>query len=314
MPISRAGFRNSFFGKKHTDSAKAKMSAASRGRKPNQRQIERSRQFMTGRTLSMSTREKISKALTGRKYTQKTIELMSFAALRRSPPSVETRKKMSISQKKRIWSNSAIQQIRNLGLARKGKPSPLRGVPKPDRSKYGLAWCGKKHKPESLEKISKAKLGKKNPKIAPLARLRFAGIPLRQVHKDKIAAAHLQRWRDPLFRTRRLADLHLIHKKNKFESKIENIIRSLGLDYSYTGSGATVKVVGHHPPDFISNKNKKAIECNGLRWHIDMTGRSRSEEEQHQKRFYSSYGWSVVSIWQDDTYLDIVERLLLFGD
>lgn len=138
--------KNTFYGKKHTEEAKRKMSESGKGKN-------------LGKKHSEEVKKKISESLKGR-------------------PSPLKGKNIPEERKKRIALTLSIVNIghfvseetrRKMSEARKGKPNYKnrgREVSDETKKKQSLAKLGKKRKPfteETKQKIREANLGEKNP-------------------------------------------------------------------------------------------------------------------------------------------------------
>ena len=136
-------------------------------------------------------------------------------------------------------------------------------------------------------KISKSKTGKLRPDIEgdknPAKRLEV---------RKKIALAvgpiTEQHWQDPEFIRKQVRARS--KPKNKFETKVENILNGLYPgEYEFVGDGKFF--IGTKNPDFVNvNGQKKIIEAYGEYWH-------KSEEEQQRINLFAQQGYQTLIIW-----------------
>ncbi|TAK97548.1 MAG: hypothetical protein EPO08_21150 [Rhodospirillaceae bacterium] len=84
-------------GRRHTEAARAAMSAKRKGRKPSPLAIQRTKELRTGVKRSAELCAKVSAALKGKKKSPEHRTKLSLVALARPPMSVETRQKKRLS-------------------------------------------------------------------------------------------------------------------------------------------------------------------------------------------------------------------------
>ena len=143
---------NPNFGKTLSASTRAKLSLARKGFRP-----------------SDQTRIIMSNSQRGRRHSAETLSKMSEAQKRRKPPSAETRCRISEGQKRKKPPSS--ETCKKLSAALKGRilsvawrakiSAALRGKPKSPQHRANL--CGLHHSAETRAKISAARKGKKHP-------------------------------------------------------------------------------------------------------------------------------------------------------
>jgi hypothetical protein len=135
------------WGRKHTEEAKAKIGAASVGRRPSAKSRERMREAHSTRAAkSLETRRKLSAALKGRKRTQEQRARQSATAQGKTA-SDETRAKMSASHEA-AWAEGK--------YANRSKPDDKA------RANMSAAQKGRKHTLETKAKMRAAALARQS--------------------------------------------------------------------------------------------------------------------------------------------------------
>ncbi len=171
---------------------------------------------------------------TNRVVSDQTRMKMSEANKRRKPPSLETRKKMSESQKGKTLSPEARENISKSNKRRKGKPLSAE-----HRKKISEAGKGRTHTPEARKKISDGNKGKtrtpeirkklseinKGKTLSPEIRKKISdghkGKTFTPEHRRKMSEAAKRR-KPPSLETRRKLSLNRAHPERASAYEILN--------------------------------------------------------------------------------------------
>lgn len=196
----------------------------------------------------------------------------------------------------------------------KGKPSPLKGVPRSEetKKKLSIANKGNKHSKESRLKMSLAKIGKMtgdfNPAKQPSVRKKISaskkGKPRSEETKKKISKALMGR---------KLTKEHIKNMMRRripssLEKKFEDIVVRNNLPYKYTGNGSFI--IGNCNPDFINiNGEKIAVEVYS-RFYKEKDGRKIDKWKQTRSTKFAEYGWSIIYFDETEVKEDYVLSIL----
>jgi hypothetical protein len=150
ISAAQKGNKNSL-GYRHSQEARAKISAANKGRQFSEQTRAKLSSAQKGKRHSLATRAKIGAALTGRQPSQKTCEKISLAkrGRRRPPFSVEWRERMRLAKLGKTMPSETRLKIR---AALAGKPKPP--FSKEHRRNLSAALTGRKFSPQHVAKLS----------------------------------------------------------------------------------------------------------------------------------------------------------------
>lgn len=274
---AKKGRKNPFYGKKHSEASKRKMSEALRGRKFLEEHKHKISVSSKGKRLTKRTREKLSetrkrlfregKLVTWNKgLTKETDERVACAAkkLQGRIYSEETLKKMSKATKE--WHKHNVnprkgvklleETKRKLSEAKKGK---MLGEQNP--------FYGKKHSEETKRKLCK---------------------PKSLEHKRKVSEAQRRVWADPEYKQQQIKRIlkALWKRPTSLELQFINICKKHNLPFEYVGNGKFL--IGCRNPDFIhSNDEKICVEVANLFHHS-------KDYPIIRKKYFAKHGWDCI--------------------
>lgn len=99
----------------------------------------------------------------------------------------------------------------------------------------------------------------------------------------------------------------LSSKKTSIETKIEQILKELNLDYVHNNQLSGCK----YRPDFVIESNKLIIECDGVYWHSDAVNKNNNHLIEKRKT-YTSLGYTPLFFREDEirNKLNIVKSII----
>jgi transposase len=110
---------------------------------------------------------------------------------------------------------------------------------------------------------------------------------------NKIRQKTKELWNDRDFITKMIKATHT--KPNKFEKRIEKILKQVAPEFKYNGDLSLGIVIGRKIPDFISVNGKKiAIECIGEAFHDSTFNKDWKRTEFGILSHYSQYGYKCI--------------------
>lgn len=218
-----------------------------------------------GKRLSLETRTKMSIARMGRRFSPETRAKIS-ASNKGKEHSVEAKAKMSISHKgiaafaKGEYHHDTEARAR-ISAAKKGQPSPRKGIPLTAETKARLFT------PETRAKISAFQKGRH--------------------HSPEHIANNFA------------SQSHKQTKPEKSVEVILNELYPN--EYKYVGSSGSIVLNHCVPDFININSQKKVIEVFGDYWHgLERTGRTKVEEEVQRINKYATIGFDCLVIWEHE--------------
>jgi len=257
-------------------------------------------QFKKGHIVSAETRKKLSESI---KKWHKIHEHPKGMLGKYNLHSKEWNEKISKSLKGRKFSDKLKKK---LALAHKGKKlseetKKLMSLQRRGRSNYWLR--GRKRQQEVKEKISKKLKGKSHSE----EHNKNVSESLKKI-SEKLSIRHKELWQNPKYRKAMIENtIKANHvKPNKKEQLLNNLIQTyFPNQFIYSGDGKVVFPCGC--PDFWNiNGLKKAINLNGLYWHLwklqkeENPSLIKEDIEIEDKEKYKQYGIDLLVIWEDE--------------
>jgi len=109
-----------------------------------------------------------------------------------------------------------------------------------------------------------------------------------------------KRYQDPEYLKRRQEFLHT--SPNQSEQILRQIIKSLDLQYTYTGNGS-FWIEGKNPDFVNTNGQKKIIELLGCYWHgckQCYSNPDKGNDLDERVQLFKSFGYSTLDIWEHE--------------
>lgn len=207
----------------------------------------------------------------------------------------ESKLKNSIANKGKIpWNKGRIgvysdEALKLMSEAKKGKPSPKRGITYPDEVRERMKQAHQNISEETRQLISKHH-----------ADCRGENHPMYGKHQTEEVRQRLSKtvkklWRDPGY-VKRVTANRIEKQKikpNKAERELEALLQSnFPNTWKYVGDGQVW--FGRKCPDFINiNGKKQIIELFGAYWHSISDIAKRVE-------YFKQYGFTTLVIWDDE--------------
>jgi len=231
----------------------------------------------TKRKISKSKRGKLNHFY-GKQHTEQSKKKMRESAKRRPPCSEETKRKLGLKTKNRIWTEESRKKC---SIAKIGILNPM---------------YGKKMSDEDKQKRRESNLGK------------HFHVKSKEL-KERISKTGLRLWQNPEYREKQLKAIFkgLDIKPTKPERRMRNGLNKMFPgEYKYVGNGE-IWIAGKNP-DFINvNGQKKIIELFGNFWHgekcrFKIYGDESSNKEHAQQRInhFAKYGYRTLIVWESE--------------
>lgn len=267
-------------GRKHTEETKKKISEAGKGRIFSDERNKKISKTLTGRSLSAEHRKLTSEGVKLWWKNRSQNDINKF------------RKKLSISKKGIRPSEKA---LRNSLFARTGKKMSFEA-----RRKSSLAHLGYERSSESIQK------GIMSRKENTIKRGFYISEKGKQNIGIKNSINMKDKWCNKDFAEKRIKALFkaFCKKPNNFEIACSKFLDKLFPgEYKYTGDGSFF--INNKSPDFISNKHRIVILCNGIYWHLlkygfDDTNQNRKQIEIKESVPFLEAGYDVLFIWENE--------------
>lgn len=243
---------------------------------------------------TVETRKKISFTLTGKKQSEECIRKRSLANTGQKR-SKETGKKIRLSRLKRKEKFGFINSPET-------------------RKKMSLLKIGKKSSKETRKKQSEAAIEKWENPILRKRRSESQKILWKDpIYKENMSKKSKERWKDTIYRKKMFKIMFSDSRKvpNGGEIRCGYVIDESTEegDYPYNKD----EVIGGKIPDFINRRGqKKLIEFNGNKWHLEWARgfKTKEEAEKDRRKCFEPLGYKVLFIWGDELKLSNRERLI----
>lgn len=213
------------------------------------------------------------------------------------------------------WKNRTKEDIdkfkNNLSIAIKGRRPSQKTI-----NASILAKTGTKHTIETRKKMSSARLGYK-----PLKESILKGIATRKKLTDDRGYYFTEETKRRIgmknsinmknkFKNKEFAEKHIkalikaaCQRPNKFETACGIFLNALlPNEFKYVGDGSVL--INYKSPDFISNKRKLIVLCNGIYWHLlrygfKDTDINKENIEMKESSPFLRDGYDVMFIWEN---------------
>lgn len=249
----------------------------------------------------------------------------------------ESRRKLS-EITKQLW--SGVNYRTHMIEVHKGQKSWNKGLTVEQDSRIARPWLGKKRAPETIEKIKKAKTGKKvmfspehltnlraaikcgkdsphwKGRIEKICPICYKIFKVRQSKENRIYCSRQCYFEDKITKER-LKKMQGMNKGKKLskehikkclrrripsslEEKFQKIIDKYNLPYKYVGDGSFI--IDSYNPDFINVNSKKiAIEVYA-RYYKRRHDLSIDRWKEERTKVFNRYGWKII--YFDETEVD----------
>ena len=110
---------------------------------------------------------------------------------------------------------------------------------------------------------------------------------------EKMRESQLEVWSDENYKERQLKKIFEGRdiRPTSIEKEIMNLVEKYNLPFKYVGDGYTF--IASKCPDFINFENKLIIELFGDYWH-------KPEEEPERIAHFAKYGYRTLVIWEHE--------------
>ena len=170
---------------------------------------------------------------------------------------------------------------------------------------------GRRHSPETIEKIRVSKIGKLNamwgtkasPSTIEKKRRAMLGRTRSPEACAKCSASVRRVWANPEYRNRTVRSVlaSVMARPTTPELRVQTILNThFPGQWKYTGNGDVV--IGGKNPDFVNvNGRKVVIEVFGDWWHGEKwTGRTCEQEETQRINHFAAYGFRCLILWEHE--------------
>lgn len=179
-----------------------------------------------------------------------------------------------------------------------GKDNPRYGKHHTEEHKRKIAESEKgkivSEETKQKQRESRLKFIKENPKLA-FEYSAKSGEKLKGRKQSKeIVDARKKKWKDPMYKAKRLGQMMKHMKPNRPENKVVEVCEKFGLPYKFIGNGALI--IGGFNPDFVNIEGKKLlIEVFGVYWHKRMGWTRR---DRYRLKMFSKNGYKTLVLWE----------------
>jgi len=237
----------------------------------------------------------------------------------KNPMSQETKDKISLSNSGKIRSE---EHSKNISLAKKGKPSPLKGilgkgkgVLRSPETRKRMSEGRKRYFIEHPE-AKKILSGRKGihytakPSLTRSASLKGKQNALGTHHHSPTRSnTHRELWRNPKHVRKMLKAFNA--SPNKAETTLGKLIDLVSPNqFAYNGDFSQGITLGGRIPDFVNiNGKKQVIEYFGSYWH------DTHDAEAEKIQTYAKVGWHCLVIWDYEMQNKpaVIDKLRRFG-
>jgi len=146
------------------------------------------------------------------------------------------------------------------------------------------------------QRRSRLNFSKNNPEIEKMRGLKTGNALRGRKQKKDVVDAVKQKWKDPIYKARRLKQMLQFKVPTRPEQKVIDICKRFELPFTFVGNGKLI--IDGFNPDFVNtNGEKSLIEVFGDYWHNRADWKERDER---RFRVYSKYGYKTLVLWEHE--------------